>query len=268
MPANSILMTVFNRPVRVLRNTFHALAQNDLTNCEVVIVDDGSTLDYSDLKTEYASFNWHRVESGNYPGHTYRIPHPDGGTINNPALAWNRAIFDWSNGKRLIFLSSDCMIPEFGIAEAKKCRDYYWLASVMDQATNLMYVCEKKPIPLHFFSSCKKEHVEAIGGFDEEYLRGMAFEDNDFGARLGLHCGQVLIDTSVLCIHQSHPPNAYSDGHLGLHRNEGHTVKKWGGIPWRDMDMRDPVSLDTCRDGQYLRVTPSLGGERRPCVPS
>ena len=263
MIANSILMTVFNRPKRVLRNTLHTLAQNDLTNCEVIIVDDGSTIDYGSLGQEY---DWIWIDPSEYPSHTYTIPHPDGGTINNPALAWNRAIAE-ARGKRLMFLSSDCMLPEFAVAEAKKCRDFYWLASVMDQATNLMYVCEKKPIPLHFFSSCKKEHVEAIGGFDGEYLKGMAFEDNDFGARLGLHCGQALIDTSVLCIHQSHPPIAYSDGLLGLHRNEGYTVKKWGGVPWRDMDMRDPVSLETCRDGNYLRVTPSLGGKHRPCVP-
>jgi GT2 family glycosyltransferase len=166
-----------------------------------------------------------------------------------------------------MFLSSDCMVPKFGVKEAKKCGQFYWLATVMDQATNLMYVCEKKPIPLHFFSSCLKKHVEAIGGFDEEYLRGMAHEDNDFGARLGLHCGQALIANNVLVTHQSHEPLAYSDGHYGLHVNEAYTLKKWGGVPWRDMDMRDPVSLETCHDGKVLRVTPSLGGEHRPSPP-
>jgi len=260
--ANSILMTVFNRPPRVLRNTLHALAQNDLTNCEVIIVDDGSTVDYGDLVKRY---RWLRIEPDEYPDWTYTIPHPDGGVINNPALAWNRAIAE-AQGKRLMFLSSDCMVPEFGVAEAKNCKEFYWLATVMDQATNLMYVCEKKPIPLHFFSSCKKSHVEAIGGFDEEYLKGIAFEDNDFGARLGLHCGQALISIDTLVMHQSHPQTAYSDGHLGLHTSEAYTVKKWGGVPWRDMDMRDPVSLETCRDGKLLRVTPSLGADRRPAA--
>ena len=36
-------MTVYNRPVRVLLNTLHALGRNHLEDTEIIIVDDAST---------------------------------------------------------------------------------------------------------------------------------------------------------------------------------------------------------------------------------
>ena len=273
---NSILMTVFNRPTRVLWNTLHALRQNDLTNCEIIIVDDGSTIDYECQKQFCQQYEmpvrWVRIESSEYPDWTYTVPHPDGGVINNPALAMNRAIAE-SKGRRLMFLSSDCMIPRFGIAQAKKCSDYYWLAAIVDQASNLMYVCVERPIPLHFFASCKKEHVEAIGGFDENYLRGIAYEDNDFGARLGLYCRHVVFDMEVMVMHQSHPPHNYSDSGIGLRNNEEYTKAKWGScVPWNCRRDTDSIELNIVKGKERFTCNPvlkqgfpdPLDGKRRP----
>jgi glycosyltransferase involved in cell wall biosynthesis len=255
-------MTVFNRPVRVLWNTLHALKQNNLKNCEILIVDDGSTIDYECQKQFCDQYEmpvrWMRIEASEYPEWTYTIPHPDGGVINNPALAMNRAIAE-ANGKRLMFLSSDCMIPKFAVDQAKKCSDYYWIASVMDQASNIMYVCDQRPVPLHFFSSCKKEHVEAIGGFDENYLRGIAYEDNDFGVRLGLYCRHVVFDQEVMVVHQSHPPLSYSDKGVGLHINEDYTMKKWGSaIPWNCQRKTDSIHINPVKEGLRYRCNPTL----------
>ena len=260
MPVNSILLTVFNRPPVVLQNTLNALAMNNLDNCEVVIVDDGSHIEYDQDKLSDsvpAPVRWHRIEPEEYPDWTYTIPHPDGGVINNPSLSMNRGIAE-ARGKRIIFLSSDCMIPDFGIAEAKKCGDHYWLGNVVDQATNAMLVCDRRPVPFHFFASAKKEHIEAIGVFDENYLRGIAWEDNDFGARLGLYCKHVIFDSGVLVVHQSHDPYAYSDKMAGMKLSEAYTNKKWGGIPWNVQGHHDPVELNTSRDGRLFRCNPVL----------
>ena len=252
-------MTVFNREPHVIFNTLQALTRNNLDNCEVIIVDDGSTIDYPVGK--YACdlpLTWYRIESDEYPKDTYSIEHPDGGRINNPAFAMNKAL-GWAKGRRIMFLSSDCMIPKFGIKEAKKCGDSYWVASVMDQASNLMYVAETRPLPFHFFASCKKEHIEAIGGFDEGFMRGIAFEDNDFGARLGLYCRHVIFDLSVLCIHQSHPPFAYSDGQLGWANNSAYIREKWGGIPWEiDSGKLDPIIKNPSRTDKAYLCNPML----------
>jgi len=256
---NSIIMTVFNREPHVIFNTLQALTRNNLDNCEVIIVDDGSTIDYPVGK--YACdlpLTWYRIEPDEYPKGTYSIEHPDGGRINNPAFAMNKAL-GWAKGRRIMFLSSDCMIPKFGIKEAKKCGDSYWVASVMDQASNLMYVAETRPLPFHFFASCKKEHIEAIGGFDEGFMRGIAFEDNDFGARLGLYCRHVIFDLSVLCIHQSHPPFAYSDGQLGWANNSAYIREKWGGIPWEiDSGKLDPIIKNPSRTDKAYLCNPML----------
>lgn len=276
MIVNSIIMTLFNRPPRVVWNTLHALRKNDLENCEIIIVDDGSTTDYSQQRAYAEQYEmpvvWYRIKADEYPDDTYYIEHPDGGRINNPALAMNRAI-GWAKGRRLMFLSSDCMIPKFGIDIAKKCGDYYWIANVVDQATNAMYVCDKRPLPFHFFASCKREHVEAIGGFDENYLRGIAWEDNDFGARLGLYCRHVIFDSSVLVVHQSHGPMAYGDKLKGCKISERYTQSKWGGIPWEIEDgiHTDAIIKNPTRDNVLYRCNPRLkegfvdplGGKRR-----
>jgi glycosyltransferase involved in cell wall biosynthesis len=262
MIRNSIIMTVFNREPRVLWNTLHALRKNDLTNCEILIVDDGSTVDYQEQKVYCESYGmpakWFRIEADEYPEWTYTIPHPDGGVINNPALAMNRAIQE-AEGSRLMFLSSDCMLPDFAVKEAKKCGDHYWLANVVDQASNIMYVCDRRAVPFHFFSACKKAHVEAIGGFDENYLRGIAWEDSDFGSRLGLYCRHAMFDSSVLVVHQSHPPLAYGDSMKGMKISEEYTRQKWGGVPWNINDTpEDPIEHVGTHDGHVYRVNPRI----------
>jgi glycosyltransferase involved in cell wall biosynthesis len=268
-------MTVFNRPPRVLWNTLHALRKNNLDKCEILIVDDGSTVDYEQQK-QYAiqyemPVRWLRIEPDEYPDWTYRIPHPKGGYINNPALAWNRAVAA-AEGRRLMFLSSDCMLPNFAVREAKKCGDHFWLANVVDQETNIMFICDRRAVPFPFFAACLKDHVIGAGGFDENYLRGIAWEDNDFGARLGLYCGHAVFDSSVLVVHQSHPPLAYSDKMRGMKISEKYTLEKWGGVPWNVSDsLVDPIEHKGTHDGPLYRVNPAmrtgftdpLGGNRR-----
>lgn len=256
-------MSVFNRSPRVLRNTLHALRKNDLENCEILICDDGSTVNYDEIRSymdQYEMpYRWFRIEPFEYPPWTYTLPHPDGGVTNNPALAMNRLI-ELAEGRRLMFLSSDCMLPKDSVKMAKRrAGNYYYIASVMDQASNMMYVGEHRPLPLHFFACVKKEHVEAINGFDEEFLRGLGFEDNDFGVRLGLHCGAVMFDLRTMVVHQSHPPLAYSDGRLGFSKNEDHIRSKWGGLPWvGNNSPDDPVQISVSRNDHILQVTPRL----------
>lgn len=255
----TILMTVFNRPPRVLWNTLHALRKNDLTNCEVLIVDDGSTVDYADQKS-YASqyempVRWLRIEADEYPG-AYRFPHKDGGYYNNCAYATNRGIAA-AEGSRLMFLSSDCMLPKHAVAHAKRCGDHFWLASVMDQATNQLWVGDHRIITVNWFASAKREHIEAVGGFDEEYMNGMGYEDADFGARLGLYLGHIVFDMATMAIHQSHPPLAYTDGRDGFRRSGEYTERKWGGPLWATTP-GGPLELGKYRDGDMIRVNVAL----------
>jgi hypothetical protein len=90
----------------------------------------------------------------------------------------------------------------------------------------------------------------AVGGYDEEYLKGMAFDDDDFGARLYLRVGGFAIDNTVIAWHQMHEDVAYSDDWMGFRVSQEYTRTKWGGLPFREdsplvmMMRKDTVGTD------------------------
>ena len=246
MTKNSILITVFNRDPEVLARTLQALSLNDLAECEVIIIDDGSTVDYTKLKEEYSFARWVRVEADEYPAGTFMLPHEDGGVYNNPALAMNRSIAE-AKGDRLIFLGSDCLLPPHAIAAAKEAGPFPWFGSVVDTCDGHEMVGASRPVPYHWFLSVEKKIVEAIGGVDEEFLKGVGCEDDDFGAMLATYCGAIVFALDVVVEHQSHERwiDVAKDAPVGYERSLAYLEKKWGGSP--------PGPLYTLkRDGERL----------------
>ena len=232
---DSVLMTVYNRPHLALLNTLTALGKNDLTETEIVIVDDGSSVDYSAIQEAYAALpiKWVRVDTAvDRPG-SYSI---DG--YNNPSYAWNCALAA-ASGETVHIISSDTLLPPHSLASARKrmLNKVVYCGMVVDMDTAAEYLGSQRVAPLGWFLSTTKTQLTKIADanghvWDEGYLQGIAFEDNDFTARLALSVGRVVVDLSVCCWHQSHPQLAYSDDMKGWKANEAYTLKKWGGIPW------------------------------------
>ena len=104
-----------------------------------------------------------------------------------------------------------------------------WMPCVIDQDSNTEYLGPNRLVPLGWFYGT---HRKNFPGWDEEYLKGIAFEDNDVMARLALKVGRFVIDQSCVAWHQSHPQTAYSDELKGWTINRDYTVKKWGAVPW------------------------------------
>ncbi len=232
----SVLMTLFDRPRREFQNVLAQLRKQDLTATEVVIVDDGSTKDYSRIRSyidqHEMPVRWIRLEPEDYPEHTYRI-----GGYNNPVLAWNTAL-DAAEGEIIVTLASDVLIPKNALKRAKTPGRSVWCCGVIDIDTNQEYLGRSRIAPYGWFMSWNRNFHNVR--WDQEYLRGMAFDDNDFSARLALSAGRVDIDLSIRAFHQSHFPTAFSDGHKGHDINERYTWKKWGGVPWIG-DEHDPL---------------------------
>jgi len=89
--------------------------------------------------------------------------------------------------------------------------------------------------PAPWFLLCQRETLLAVGGWDEQYLGGMAFDDNDIAGRLALASGWVFISDKNIVYHQSHDMDAYAntrETHAGWARNREYTRMKWGGIPF------------------------------------
>jgi len=227
----SVVMTLYNRPQVTLINTLMKLGCNDWKDGEIVIVDDGSTLPYEPLMGSFGNLpvRWERVDTlAERPG-TYSIE----GT-NNPAYAANCGV-EAAKGDYIFWLSSDVMLPPHIIDKAfdLDLTKVAWMPCVVDLDTNATYLGPDRLAPLGWFYGTHRKHFESVK-WDEEYLKGIAFEDNDFMCRLGLEVGRFVIDKSVVAWHQSHAQTAYSDELKGWKINQEYTMKKWGGIPWHD----------------------------------
>lgn len=256
VPRTSVLMTLFDRDSREFQNVLAQLRKNDLTATEIVIVDDGSTKNYSRIKSYIEQHEmpvkWVRLEPTDYPEHTYRI-----GKYNNPVKAWNAAL-DHAEGEIIVTLASDLLIPKGALKRAKTPGKSVWCCGVVDIDSGKEFLGRSRIAPYGWFMSWNRNFHDVR--WDEEYLRGMAFDDNDFSARLALSSKRVDIDLSITAFHQSHAQTAYSDGHKGHDINERYTWKKWGGIPWTGTEHDPLVVRKSLQSGIHV-----LHVERREC---
>lgn len=244
----SVITTVYNRDPRVLENMLASVRGNDLSGTEVVIVDDGSTL--YEGETIWTSrpplfsdsmLRWSRIDTKADRPDTYQI---DG--YNNPAYAWNRAL-DAAQGDIIIVVGSDCILQSRTLKAARQCGKAVWMCGVVDIDSGAQYLGPQRIAPFGWVMAWNRKEIGDIR-WDENYLRGMAFDDNDMTARLGLAAKQIHLDFSITAFHQSHASTAYSDGLYGHGINERYTREKWGGIPWSG-EKDDPLRVAMARQG-------------------
>jgi glycosyltransferase involved in cell wall biosynthesis len=231
---NSIVMTVSDREPVLLMNTLRWLTMCDLADTEIVIVNDCSQ-DVSWLTEPIlAECSARRVDMEPYD--CMRVE----GNYNNPAKAFNRCLSE-AQGERLIILSSDVLVPPRVLEQARKYdpTEVVFCPMVVDLATAQEYCGPRRVFPMPWFLSCSRQHAVECGGWDENYLNGLCWEDNDFVGRLALRTGQILYDFNQVVWHQSHHQPAYvrSDVALALNKiNRQYTEAKWKALPFGESD--------------------------------
>lgn len=240
----SVVMTVFDRPIEVLLRTLRGLRECDLTDVQIVVVNDGSKLSYKSIRTyveeQFESGIWRDMES-------YEAFRLYDGT-NNPSRAFNRAV-SLAEGENLIVMSSDVLVPPKTMAKAKR-QDFskaLWTPFVEDTYGNLgdrygstmnarEYCGPNRLFPMPWFLGMSKSHLLEVGGWDETYLGGLCYEDNDVVGRVALKTGRFIGDWSQKVYHQGHMQVAYLQDRPEIVaanlRNREYTMKKWGGIPF------------------------------------
>jgi len=230
----SVLLTLYNREYEVILACLRSLSRSLSPSDEVVIVDDCSTIDYTGIKG-YAKTvlpcksKW--VDMPDYDA--YRI----GEGFNNPAKAFNAAL-EVASEPNLYVMSSDVIVTPNCVTRAKRCdlSEMAWVPLVIDIDSGSQYCGPSRLFPAPWFLACSTELARECGGWDEEYLKGVCYEDNDFMGRIMLQTGRFLGDWSVAVYHQSHPQPAYDvsdpDVAAANARNRDYTLSKWTGIPW------------------------------------
>ena len=256
-PRASVITTIYNREPRVLQNMLISLFKNDMIATELIIVDDGSKDDLRcELPWKSPASRWISIDTKADRPETYQLE----GGYNNPVYAWNRAL-DEAQGDIIIVVSSDCILQPRTLKAARQCGKAVWMCGVVDIDSGMQYLGPNRIAPFGWVMAWDRSKIGDVR-WDENYLYGMAFDDNDFTARLGLRAKQIHMDFSITAFHQSHAQTAYSDGLYGHGINERYTIEKWGGIPWSGVPS-DPLRVAMARrnDLHILQVELKPGRE-------
>ncbi len=215
-------------------STLRSLHRCGLAEAELVIVDDRSGMDYSWIR-DYAKPRFDTVKwqpTGEYEG--FRA---DG--YGNPARAFNVGL-DICTGERLVVMSSDVIITPGAVKSMDRFHadDALYTPKVIDMDSGVEYCGSRRPFPMPWFLAMPTKVAQQVGGWDEAYLGGFCYEDNDFVARVARRLGVIRCDWEAIVYHQSHVQPAYdvkSDEILAANlRNRDICMKKWSGIPFDD----------------------------------
>jgi glycosyltransferase involved in cell wall biosynthesis len=229
----SILLTLHDREPAVLMNTFRSLYRAGLTDEEeVVIVDDRSeqalTWAQNLAKASFSKVTW--VEVPDYDA--YEIA-----GFRNPARAFNEAL-SHATGESIWIMSSDVLVTPGCVHRARQIKtdEMLWTPRIVDLESCMEYVGQNRLFPMPWFLVASRQKAIDVGGWDETYLQGMCYEDNDFVGRLALSTGAFAGEWSRVAYHQSHNQPAYDVADPGIaeanNRNRAWTQEKWGGIPF------------------------------------
>lgn len=233
MVKRSILMTIHDREPAIVMNTMRSLYRSGLTQEEeVVIVDDRSerqlqwALDLA--QASFTNVKWIRLDD--YEAY-------DIAGFRNPARAFNEALAA-AEGNDIWIMSSDVLVTPGCIHRARQIKtgEMLWTPRVVDLESCMEYVGSQRLFPMPWFLVANRQNAIDVGGWDETYLEGMCYEDNDFVGRLALHTGAFAGEWSRVVYHQSHNQPAYevSDPAIAAanQKNRAWTQEKWGGIPF------------------------------------
>lgn len=232
MVTTSVLMTVHDRDPEVLLATLRSLHRCGLSDIELVIVNDRSSMDYSWIREycmpRFSSVKW--VDTGEYEG--FRV---DG--YGNPAKAFNVGLA-LCTMQRLVVMSSDVIISPRAVWSMNRFWEegFMYTPKVIDMDSGAEYCGPKRPFPMPWFLVMSTKMAQEVGGWDEKYLNGLCYEDNDFVGRMFKKAGVIRCDWDAWVYHQSHEQPAYNvknDEVVAANARNRHICRDtWGGIPF------------------------------------
>lgn len=215
---------------------------------EVVLVDDGSTQDVLGELRKYSSavpWTYVRFDQAAFERRT-----GEARFFNNPA-ATNNVACRHARG-RLLFLQGAEVLPWANVYDellAQSPADAPFLAfsttfdvgpevlAALDQyGANLddrmVGLCRNRPLAsrtlqtdvTNYISLCPRSLWEAVGGYDERYLRGVGGEDSDFVRRCRTVPGLQVVRSDAVSLHQWHGGRT----HFYRQLQEVITDERWG----------------------------------------
>jgi len=220
----SIVMSYYNRQ-DLLDKTMESISQSSVQDFELVIVDDASDVPLMCDRADTII----RIEPKDKWYHNPCIPFNKGLraatgdviVIQNPECYHVGDVLKYvkENIKSNVYLSFGCYAinvketAQFHRGVFPKIGDYLFATnSKIKREYNGWYNHVKhRPVAYHFCSAITREDSFALGGFDERYANGVAFDDNDLIRRIKRMGMEVKIIHPPYVIHQYHHHFQYED---------------------------------------------------------
>lgn len=128
----------------------------------------------------------------------------------NPSKAFNVGIRN-SHYKHIIITSPEVKPTPYVLAQLAAQGDKNVICRVFDEAENgvlssLVHKGYRDETPaMYFLAMFNKSDIKKLNGWDEEFMKGYAYEDNDFGARWVRAGLPWETNENITAVHQFHP---------------------------------------------------------------
>lgn len=114
------------------------------------------------------------------------------------------------------------------LAQLSECQGKNIVCQVADQDENgnLSILVSKtfrgETPAMYFLAMFQKKDIEAINGWDEDFMKGYAYEDNDFGDRWVRAGLPFEIREDICAVHQYHPRGETIRGGMAINQQHYH----------------------------------------------
>lgn len=235
----------------------------DKNNWELVIVDDMSTEPVFDILQQYAKdLNWQYIKMDSSKN--------DFPIYWGPALS-NNIGFKASRGEVIGITGPEMLMKETAIAHAYETamtgKTPYGhilhsspaFVSLMDQNPDMenksfdeLFAQKHAKVQditkntfYWFFCASKKENIMTINGCDEEFMRGICGDDDDFANRINEFGATKVHDFRILGIHQDHSLEDKKDSKR-IRRNKNWEIARIRNTnylrEWETLRNKDPIA--------------------------
>lgn len=159
----------------------------------------------------------------------------------NPSMALNIGVRE-AKYDHIIITSPEVKPTTDVLAQLSEVIDQNIVCQVFDQDENgnLVVLVSKnyrgENPGMYFLAMFQRKDIEAINGWDEEFMKGYAYEDNDFGERWVRAGLPFEVREDIQGVHQYHPrsetiPGGLSTNLLHYHANiDNNVIKCCNGI--------------------------------------
>lgn len=145
----------------------------------------------------------------------------------NPSLAFNLGVKE-AKYDNIIITSPEVKPSTDVLAQLSELLDKNVVCQAWDEdengnLTSLVTSGYRHETPyMYFLAMFRKEDIEKINGWDEEFMKGYAYEDNDFGARWVRAGLPFEIHDEIQALHQYHPRGETIHGGMATNAQHYH----------------------------------------------